>query len=114
MRWAPIFPTEHSKSPTMERLSLVDNRLFGLYLHRFRGSKHRPIIGSHDHPWDFLSIVLRGGYEERPCACRSEARERWSFTIHRAEAVHSIRVNKEGCLTLCVRGPTRREWGWRR
>lgn len=27
----------------------------------------------HDHPWAFLSIVLRGGYwEERPCDCCQE------------------------------------------
>jgi len=113
MRWEPIFPSPGSSDPTMERFPILDWSGLGIYLHRFKGSRQRPIIASHDHPWDFAFLVLRGGYEEVVCRCAPIPRERGSFGFRLATSVHSIRINPEGCLTLCVRGPVRREWGWR-
>lgn len=109
MMWLPIFPSESSTSPTMERLALLDSRPLGVYLHRFaRGAK----IQGHDHPWDFVTVVLRGGYSEaRPGAACWRALGRASF--RRASEVHSLRVGPRGCLTLCIRGPRRRGWSWR-
>jgi hypothetical protein len=113
MRWKPIFPSEQSDDPIMERLPIIDSRLLGIYLHRFKASKERPIIGGHDHPWDFAFLVLSGGYEEIPCRCMRVPRKKWDFGVRLASTIHSIRVNESGCLTLCIRGPARRKWGWR-
>src|SRR3954449_5709224 len=47
----------------LTRLRIVQTPWFGVYLHRFDGPDPRPTL--HDHPWPFLSFVLRGGYTER-------------------------------------------------
>ena len=112
MTWRPIFPTEDSERPTMRRRVLLESRLLGVYLHQFPvpGS----LIGSHDHPWPFVTAVLRGGYSEEPCQCRSDWRGPGSVGHRRADTVHRIQVGPEGALTLCIRGPKVRDWGWRR
>jgi len=114
MRWQSIFPHEHAESPTMERLAILDNRLVGLYLHRFPASPLRPLVGAHDHPWDFVSVVLQGGYDEALCACHQEPRRRGDASVRWAGTVHRIRIHTDGALTLCVRGPKRQDWSWRR
>ena len=114
MKWAPIFPNEHAESPTMERLAILDNRLVGLYLHRFPASPLRPLVGAHDHPWPFASVVLQGGYDEMLSTWHTETRRRGSASIRWPRTVHRIRVHADGALTLCVRGPKVQDWSWRR
>lgn len=44
------------------RYTLLKTRWFAVYLHEFyRGDLDRCL---HDHPWDFVSVILRGGYWE--------------------------------------------------
>lgn len=114
MRWLPIFPNEESEQPVMERLCLLETRLAGVYLHRFPASKYRPIVGAHDHPWSFVTVVLRGGYDEIRCVGVGEPKRRWSVSFRGHRTVHKIRVFPEGALTLCIRGPKRQDWSWRR
>jgi len=47
----------------LTRWRLIQTPLFGIYLHRMDGPDPRPTL--HDHPWPFISFVLRGGYLER-------------------------------------------------
>ena len=112
-KWQAIFPSEQSKDPLMERAVLADNRLFGVYLHRFKADSNRPIIAGHDHPWDFITVVLAGGYDEQRCCCHSVPRTRGAFGFRTAETVHKLRLHATGALTLCVRGPARKGWAWR-
>ena len=98
----------------MERLALLDTRQVGIYLHRFPASPLRPLVSAHDHPWDFVSVVLRGGYDEALCACHQEPRRRGSATVRWARTVHRIKIHPDGALTLCLRGPKRRDWSWQR
>jgi hypothetical protein len=114
MRWSAIFPNEQAESPTMERLALLDNRLLGVYLHRFPASPHSPLVAAHDHPWHFVSLVLRGGYDETCCAQHWEPRRRGDVSVRWARTVHRIRVHTGGALTLCVRGPKTQDWSYRR
>lgn len=108
MRWRPIFPTERSDCPSMERLVFLESRPLGVYLHRFSPKAE---IQGHDHPWDFLTVVLSGGYSEARKGAASYRTAR-SVSFRKASSVHSLRVGRRGCLTLCVRGPHRREWSW--
>jgi len=114
VKWSPIFPNDRAESPTMARLAILDNRLIGIYLHRFPASPLRPLVGAHDHPWHFVSVVLRGGYDETVCASHAEPRRRGDVSIRWARTVHRIRVHTDGALTLCVRGPKVQDWSWRR
>jgi|ETNvirnome_2_300_1030623.scaffolds.fasta_scaffold59015_2 hypothetical protein len=113
MRWLPIFPTEDSRNPTMERMMLVDTKPVGVYLHRFPVRYRQQTIDGHDHPWSFLFLVLSGGYDETRLGRRTERRRRWSCGFRCADAVHRLAVHRDGCITLCIRGPERRKWGWR-
>lgn len=76
----------------------------------------------HDHPWPFVTIILRGGYfEQRPVldAAGRVVRvvERWhgpgSVLFRRAQDWHKLRL-PEGATawTLFVTGPHRQGWGF--
>lgn len=73
----------------------------------------------HDHPWNFVALVLRGGYVERwgpagmcvPCLTK---RVRF-VNAHRATDVHRIvRFTRghKGAWTLFITGPELRTWGF--
>ena len=92
----------------LDRLSIVTTPLFSIKLHRiYRRDQQRDL---HDHPWDFLSIVLWGSYvEDTPTGLK---KRRW-WNRKRAADRHSIReVSRRPVWTLVVTGPKRREWGF--
>src|SRR5579859_4740726 len=49
-------------SPLLVRWILIRVAAWGIYLHKFCRSDYERAL--HDHPWPFLSIILRGGYWE--------------------------------------------------
>lgn len=98
----------------LTRWRLLQCPWFGLYLHRFtRPDQDRYL---HDHPWDFCSVVLRGGYQERfkrgiVHLCRT--RRTGSVAFHKAEALHRIvELYRTPTWTLVLTGRRRRQWGF--
>ena len=102
-------------SAYMRRLYVIQTPWFGIMFHRiYRADKQRDL---HDHPWNFLSIVLRGNYvEDVPCECRDAGccstshcpgtrgqRVRW-FNIRE--------VSRSPIWTLVFTGRKRRKWGF--
>lgn len=65
----------------------------------------------HDHPWSFVTFVLKGGYWDAtpdlldrlnaPCVA-----------FRRAEHRHTVVIDRHGCWTLLLTGPVRRKWGF--
>lgn len=51
---------EHS--PYLTRWELLSNKYFAIYLHRFERSDDRSSL--HDHPWNFITIPLKYGYND--------------------------------------------------
>jgi hypothetical protein len=49
-------------NPMMERWRLLQTPWLGIYVHFIHREDLDPI--PHDHPWQFRSFVLRGGYNE--------------------------------------------------
>jgi hypothetical protein len=115
----------------LDRWGIRCGALFGIYLHRMAAPD--PGIDLHDHPWPFVSIILRGGYTEEVAdsrdACRlaGEAEEagspvRSNYTrIWPAGSVHRLRLNEchrivalRRCptWTLVLLGRTERSWGF--
>ena len=94
----------------LDRLGIVTTPWFSIKLHRiYRPDRQRDL---HDHPWNFVSFILRGSYvEDTP---QGQRRRRW-FNFKRAEDRHSIReVSRSPVWTLIYTGPKRRSWGfWR-
>jgi hypothetical protein len=103
------------------RLRIVQTPWFGVYLHRiYQADDDRAL---HDHPWPFVSFVLRGWYREvvpdHVCGvdgfgCR-ETRERtirW-FNAKHSWSLHRIsHVSRSPIWTLVFVGKRLREWGF--
>lgn len=94
----------------MERFWLFRTRFVSARIHRIlRSDLDRDL---HDHPWDYATLILRGGYVEV-----SERGERWhgpgSLLVRRATHLHRL-VLPPGVATttLFVHGRKRREWGF--
>lgn len=87
-----------------------------IFLHYFvRGDKDRFL---HDHPWDFITLCLAGGYEEtwRPDLGSVYAPRRrlmpGQWRSVRAEHTHKVTLLKSPTWTLLVVGRARRQWGF--
>lgn len=99
----------------MRRWKLLRSRWFGVRLHHIvRSDADREL---HDHPFTFVSFILRGGYWEHTI----DGRRTWygpgSIVVRSAEALHRLELEDEGrregpAWTLVFRGPLRREWGF--
>jgi hypothetical protein len=99
---------------------LPRNPFFNVYLHKFmRDDDDRAL---HDHPWWFVSAMLRGGYFEmvEPNAYGIDRKCRTAPSIAYRPATHRHRVvlfrDEDGkpqpCWTLVVTGRKSRLWGF--
>lgn len=65
----------------------------------------------HDHPWWFVTLVLRGGYDDETPAGTERLRAgsvRFRPALHR----HTVRPWPGGAWTILVTGPRSRSWGF--
>lgn len=85
------------------------NDLFAVYIHRFV-EPDVPIF--HDHPWDFVSIMLAGGYTEHRPGLPAVERRRGSIAYRVAEGAHWVDDLQGDTWTLILRLRRRREWGF--
>jgi hypothetical protein len=58
----PNYSTPDAEDDYLVRWRIIQTPWFGIYLHRIETPDPRPTL--HDHPWPFLAVVLRGGYDE--------------------------------------------------
>lgn len=67
----------------------------------------------HDHPWSFVSLVLRGWYVETHHDGVRTHRRWLSLAFRSARELHYISaVPPGGCWTLVLTGRRRRRWGF--
>jgi hypothetical protein len=102
----------------LARLRIVQTPLFGIYLHDI----YHPDVGApHNHPWSFISIVMRGGYVEKvyPDPLNdphmTNVRKRSWLSAHRMDTTsgHLIVTTKPKTKTLILVGPRKTEgWGF--
>lgn len=100
--------------PYLERyyIFLKDRKKFpfNIFIHRFLKSDPDDL---HDHPWPFISIILKGGYwEHTPKGkfWRGPGYVNWA----RSKALHRVELdaNVNECWTLFIPGPQVRDWGF--
>lgn len=99
---------------------VLETPWFSVRLHKIQRDDDARAL--HDHPWDFVSLILWGRYRELepggfcPCAVcgglRSRTRRIGPLNIKRAEALHRLEVVRGPVWTLCFTGPRRRQWGF--
>lgn len=87
---------------------LPRNRQGNIYLHRIIGPDE-PVM--HDHPWQFRSVILSGGYLE---VTPNGTRYRGVDNSHTRQAAdrHYIQSVMPDTWTLVITGPVVREWGF--
>ena len=125
LRWQFI---NRLSEPYLTKLYIVRTPLFQDALHWIHSSDRDRDM--HDHPRDFVSIVLRGGYlEARPSPAATSwkavgtaafpepdvyltERRRWSVAYRRAADPHRIVHVEPHTLTLVLWGRKKREWGF--
>lgn len=104
-----------------------------IYIHRFmRSDADDP----HDHPWNFFTYVISGGYTEKYYktdvamrllkdgrslwAATSNIRKPGSLAYRKATDIHQVVLDRsydmdeieQAPFTLCVMGPRLRHWGF--
>ena len=65
----------------------------------------------HDHPWSFITLVLRGGYTDVSPSGEhrmTPGKVAYRHALHQ----HTVQVDKGGCLTIIITGPQWRKWGF--
>jgi hypothetical protein len=100
----------------LRRWRLIQMPLFGLYIHHiFLPDKDRD---PHDHPWPFVTMILRGGYDERvyenPDRALTHLKIWDQFSVHRFRTswAHQILTIRPNTFTLVLTGRRRRVWGF--
>lgn len=92
------------------RLHIIKTPIFAICMHWIlRPDRERDL---HDHPVNFLSIILRGGYVEERSGKRLAFKTRRFFNFIRATDIRRICYVNSPCITLCFMGPKIREWGF--
>jgi hypothetical protein len=113
--------------PYLTRYTLINTKLFQVCLHIFHRSDADDL---HDHPWNFLSIILWRGYNEvteqqcyvcnklgySNCSYRNRVKQRklpGMFLFRKAQHKHRVElVNGKPAMSLVIMGKRKREWGF--
>ena len=86
--------------------------LFAVFIHCFWSNDPDPL---HDHPWNNISIVLKGGYWEHLYDGSKHWRKPGYIGYRKAEDVHRVELEPgtEGKVwTLFIHFKRRRKWGF--
>lgn len=117
--WYDIPDRDNPDIVYLRRLAIVKCPLFAIYVHWiFLPDNDRDC---HDHPWNFKSFVLRGGYAEHLYySMKDRKRDKFStkeygrFSYHRMPTYFAHRITwlKENTVTLIITGRRKRTWGF--
>lgn len=112
-RWTDVDPVGKGDI-YLTRLHLFQTPWFSMMLHWLRLPDPQPDL--HDHPNDFLSLLVWGSYrEEVPTSDQPEnleVRKVRFFNIVRAEDRHRLVEVSNPTITLVVANKVRRDWGF--
>ncbi|GMV82131.1 MAG: hypothetical protein AMXMBFR7_33150 [Planctomycetota bacterium] len=104
----------------LHRYTLLWTPIFRVYLHHIlRSDSDRDL---HDHPWNFVSIILRSGYLEHVPG-GAKMRMPGDVVVHRAKDLHRVQLTKQPAplgevwpdipaWTLVFCGRKKRVWGF--
>lgn len=105
-----IFVHEHLgkiECPYLERW-VLNLGLFSIRLHHWLASDDQRHF--HDHPWWYVSLVLRGSYVDKH-ANGETMRRTGSVKFFRSTHRHSVIIDRP-CWTLLLTGSESRTWGF--
>ena len=94
--------------PYMTRWA-INFGLFSLRIHHWHSSDDHRYY--HDHPWWFVTLVLKGSYTDVSDGGR-EAMTPGSIRYRPALHRHTVEVADGGCWTVLLTGKVVRRWGF--
>lgn len=92
------------------RYVVFKSRLLNVYLHQL--SCPNPHPHCHDHPWSFVTVLLKGGYLEL-IGTSDFVRRPGQVLYRRAEHLHSVTTPYGTSWSLVFTGPRGRDWGFK-
>jgi hypothetical protein len=92
------------------RFTLLKTRWFTIYLHKLYSPNPHP--DCHDHPWSFVTFILKGGYYEE-----TKDGVYWrapgSVLYRPAEFAHNVITKADDtCWSIVITSRKRRGWGF--
>lgn len=93
--------------PLLIRWNLFECRYFSIKIHKLIGSD--PSC-QHDHPWAFLTFLMRGGYVEYNQK-GSKVYSRFSLLYRPANYLHSLQIHQP-VWTFVITFKKTRQWGF--
>jgi hypothetical protein len=101
-----------AECPLMHRWTLLSCRFGKLLVHHFLPTQRDR--DAHDHPRSFVTIVVRGGYDDVQPDGTLDRVYAPAIRYRPAEHAHVTMAGPKGAWTIVLMGPQRREWGfWR-
>ena len=83
---------------------------FNIFIHKFLKSDPDDL---HDHPWNYFTFILSGGYWEHTATGKFWRRP-FSCIYRKAKSLHRIELDHEKpyCWTLFIPCRRKRDWGF--
>tara|TARA_B110000208_G_C11730679_1_gene416289 strand:+ start:995 stop:1447 length:453 start_codon:yes stop_codon:yes gene_type:complete len=83
---------------------------FNIFIHKFLKSDPDDL---HDHPWNYFTFILSGGYWEHTTTGKFWRRP-FSCIYRKAKSLHRIELDREKpyCWTLFIPCRRKRDWGF--
>lgn len=92
------------------RFTLLKTPWFRIFLHKLNAPQWHPEC--HDHPWSFVAILLKSGYDEMLENGRIYHR-RPGMILHRpAEFIHNVITPYGTSWSIIFAGSHNRDWGF--
>ena len=94
------------------RFAILESKYLNIYIHTFWYPEKDLFL--HDHPWNFFSLILNGGYIEKTKK-GNNSKIVGSYGFYKANHLHQIlQISdcEEFTRTLVITGKRRREWGY--
>jgi hypothetical protein len=91
------------------RYTLLKTPWFNVYLHKLDAPNWHPVC--HDHPWSFVTILLKGGYLEK-CDEGTFHRKPGAMLYRPAEFKHNIITPYGTSWSLVITTKKKRQWGF--
>lgn len=96
------------ENPLLIRYRLIRLPFLGIFVHHIMRSDHDRAL--HDHPWNFVSVILKGSYiEHTPQGMRAFGRGR--ILVRPAHWLHRLQL-EQPVWTLVLVGSRFRRWGF--
>jgi len=96
-------------NPYMHRY-VINLKWFSIRLHIWHGSDDTRFM--HNHGWDFLTIVLKGGYTDVTEEGK-EVLKAGDIRYRKADHVHFVGWPKDPTVTLLLCGRPKQKWGFK-